>query len=134
MLANSAKYMLLPLVMSLTACSTISANRGGLGSSSKSAALVFALPGNFGRSLAVPAQNSLGAAEAKALNFGRAGEAVTWNAKGPAVSGTVFAFQPYRVGSSNCRRFRHELRQNNTTQSASGTACKRNGGEWQLVS
>lgn len=134
MVPNFAKFVLLPLLISLTACSTTSANRGGLGSSSKPAALVLALPGDFGRSLAVPAQNSLGVAEAKALDFGRAGEGVTWNAKGPDVSGTVVAFQPYRVGKSNCRRFRHDLRQNGATQSASGTACKRNGGGWQLVS
>jgi len=129
----SAVVILVPLVFSLTACSTFG-TKSGLGGSSKPAALAFALPGNFGDALAVPAQNSLGNAETRALNFGRAGEQVAWNATGPDVSGFVVAFQPYRVGKSNCRRFRHELRQNGATQSASGTACKRNGGDWQLVS
>ncbi|MGI9355207.1 MAG: hypothetical protein ACR2PF_08640 [Rhizobiaceae bacterium] len=129
----SAAIIPIPLAFSLAACSTFGAKRG-LDDSSKPAALVLALPGNFGDTLAVPARNSLGKAEAQALNFGRAGEQMTWSATGPDVSGTVVAFQLYRVGTSNCRRFRHEIRQNGDTQSASGTACKRNGGNWQLVS
>ncbi len=92
------------------------------------------LPGDFGRDLPAPAQNSLAAAEVKALDFGKAGEVFAWNAKGPGVSGTVVASQPYRVGQSNCRRFRHELNKDGSIQNASGTACKRNGGDWQLVS
>lgn len=130
----SSKLALIPLAFALVACSAAGAKRAGIGGSLRPGALVFALPGDFGKSLAVPAQNSLGVAEAQALDFGKAGEAVKWDATGPDVSGTVIAFQPYRVGTSNCRRFRHELRQMGATRSASGTACKRNGGDWQLVS
>ena len=105
----------------------------GLTAQPENSALAFASNAKFGSKLTKFEKQSLSAAERKALEFGRAGEPVTWNSDQEGVTGRVIVSQPFRVGKSNCRRFSHEVAIKNSTESIEGTACRRNNGSWKLI-
>lgn len=81
-------------------------------------------------------------AEYKALEYAKAGEAVSWGA-GSAhregtqagtgdkrASGSVVAGQPYQVGSQNCRQYSHSFIIGGVPRTARGSACRNPDGSW----
>ncbi len=88
--------------------------------------------GPFGNSLS-PEDRQLGLnAEYKALEYAGGGELVAWTGKNGS-SGTVVAAQPYRVGSQDCRQYKHEMTAGGTITSARATACRNSDGSWSLL-
>ncbi|MEE2952390.1 MAG: hypothetical protein VYD57_14255 [Pseudomonadota bacterium] len=70
------------------------------------------------------------AAEYQALQFGTAGQAVTWSADG--YSGRVVPTQLYRVGSQDCRGYTQYV-DGADTNGITGTACRGEDGFWVPV-
>ncbi|MEP1206739.1 MAG: hypothetical protein ABJM29_07470 [Rhizobiaceae bacterium] len=96
-------------------------------------ALAFQSDDEFGRGLSKTERGALSTAELQALEFGSPGKPVKWGDEDGPVSGLISVTQPFRVGQSSCRRFTHKLFRKSTSQQANGTACRRQGGAWQLV-
>ena len=67
--------------------------------------------------------------EYRALEYMPAGQGVKWQGSG-SLSGEVTAAQPYRVGSQDCRQYKHEVTVGATRRSARGTACRNADGSW----
>lgn len=87
----------------------------------------------FGNSL-TPSDRQLALnAEYKALEYGKAGEAIDWAGSDVNAAGQVKAMQPYRVGSQDCRQYSHELMINGAKTATRGTACRNNDGSWTLL-
>lgn len=88
--------------------------------------------GPFGNTLS-PQDRQLGLnAEYKALEYAGGGELVAWTGKSGS-SGTVVAAQPYRVGTQDCRQYKHEMTVAGSNVSARATACRNNDGSWSLL-
>lgn len=68
-------------------------------------------------------------AEYRALEYGQAGQPVAWQGGGSAL-GEVVAFQPYRVGSQDCRQYAHTVQIAGQSRSLRGTACRNDDGSW----
>ena len=96
-------------------------------------ALAFAVDQTLRGKLSTKAQEALSAAESQALDFGQPGESVGWQVSNAKQSGSVIAFQPFRIGESNCRRFVHRVSIEADKMSTSGTACREDGRSWALV-
>lgn len=96
-------------------------------------ALAFQADDDFGKGLSSAQRSALTAAESQALEFGEAGQPITWGNQSGAVFGSVVVTQPFRVGQSNCRRFTHNLTNKSKNRQIYGTACQRGGGSWRLV-
>jgi surface antigen len=88
--------------------------------------------GPFGQALSPDDRQAALNAEYKALEYAGGGELVVWTGKDSA-SGTVVAAQPYRVGSQDCRQYKHELTALGKTTSSRATACRNNDGSWTLL-
>lgn len=71
-------------------------------------------------------------AEYKALEYAVGGELVAWAGK-DGTRGSVVAAQPYRVGTQDCRQYKHEITALGKTTSARATACRNNDGSWTLL-
>ena len=69
-------------------------------------------------------------AEYRALEYTPAGQSVTWKSDSQDLSGEVVASQPYRVGSQDCRPYRHTVTSDGASQSVRGTACRSPDGSW----
>ena len=69
-------------------------------------------------------------AEYRALEHTPAGQVVPWRSEGSSLAGEVVAAQPYRVGSQDCRTYKHTVSQNGATATANGTACRNADGSW----
>ena len=67
--------------------------------------------------------------EYRALEYMPAGQGVKWQGSGSR-SGEVTAAQPYRVGSQDCRQYKHEVTVGGAMRSARGTACRNADGSW----
>lgn len=67
-------------------------------------------------------------AEYRALEYGQAGQAMAWS--GDRGGGEVVAYQPYRVGSQDCRQYAHTVTFGGQPQSLRGTACRNQDGSW----
>lgn len=67
-------------------------------------------------------------AEYQALEYGQAGQAVAW--KGSGAVGEVVAYQPYRVGSQDCRQYSHTVVIAGQQRNARGSACRNGDGSW----
>ncbi len=72
-------------------------------------------------------------AEYKALEHTPAGQSVPWKSERSELVGEVIASQPYRVGSQDCRPYRHTITNNGQIRSARGTACRNSDGSWTLL-
>lgn len=72
-------------------------------------------------------------AEYRALETTPAGDAVSWRNKKSGSAGTVTAFQPYRVGSQDCRQYSHSVAMRGGERSARGTACRNGDGTWIVL-
>lgn len=68
-------------------------------------------------------------AEYRALEYTPSGQAVVWRGSG-STSGEVVAAAPYRVGSQDCRQYRHTLHIGGQSKEARGTACRNSDGSW----
>lgn len=68
-------------------------------------------------------------AEYQALEHTPAGQPVAWGDVSER-SGEVVAGSPYRVGSQNCRQYKHTVQAAGRSQSARGTACRNPDGSW----
>ncbi|MFD0915853.1 hypothetical protein ACFQ14_05485 [Pseudahrensia aquimaris] len=79
------------------------------------------------------AKSALSAAEAQALNYGQPGQTIDWKSTRNDASGSVVAYQPFRVGDSNCRRFVHNVNAGADKLETSGTACRHSDAVWTLV-
>lgn len=95
-------------------------------------ALIFQSNEKFASFLTSSEKVKVTEAELKALNFGKPSEAVNWTFS-PTRSGSVVAFQLFRVGTEQCRKFKHTITNSNMSEMAQATACLRSNGKWQLV-
>ena len=131
MLRNSP-WLLVTLV--LAGCTVFAARRPALDSQlpqNGATALAFSAVPKLAGSIDIKGRKLLSQAELKALNFGSSGESVPWESA--KSSGSVFASQPFKVGQSMCRTFEHRLNEPARPKLVRGTACQRNGDQWQLV-
>jgi len=80
----------------------------------------------------LPLQDQRAAMEAeyRALEYAGLGQKTTWQSPDGTQSGTVTPGQPYRVGTQDCRQYRHEFTINNIPQTARGSACRNEDGSW----
>ena len=69
-------------------------------------------------------------AEYRALEHTPAGQPVNWRSDRVELGGEVVAAQPYRVGSQDCRSYAHTVKNQTTTKTARGTACRNADGSW----
>ncbi len=96
-------------------------------------ALAFQADPKFGRDLNSAERTELSAAELKALEYGEDGQAIRWKGASDGVSGVVTTYRPFRVGSSTCRRFQHNVSIMAERASVNGTACRKGEGGWKLA-
>jgi len=69
-------------------------------------------------------------AEYRALEYSPAGQGVAWKSENGDPSGEVVAYQPYRVGSQDCRQYTHTVSSAGQSRSMRGTACRNADGSW----
>jgi len=69
-------------------------------------------------------------AEYQALEYSQAGQPVSWKGERGDIAGEVVAYQPYRVGSQDCRQYTHKVVSGGQAKSAGGTACRNADGSW----
>ena len=69
-------------------------------------------------------------AEYEALEYSPAGQSVKWGNQLFGNSGVVTASKTYDVGAANCRKYIHTLVIKGRTETADGTACKEQDGNW----
>ena len=69
-------------------------------------------------------------AEYRALEYSSAGQVVPWSGGSAGLRGEVVAYQPYRVGSQDCRQYAHSVYAAATPQTVRGTACRNADGSW----
>lgn len=69
-------------------------------------------------------------AEYKALEYTASGQVVTWKSETSSRYGEVVAAQPYRVGSQDCRQYKHTIFTGGPAVMARGTACRNSDGSW----
>ena len=69
-------------------------------------------------------------AEYQALEYGEAGKPVSWTSDSGELAGEVVAYQPYRVGSQDCRQYTHKVSYAGQSRSVGGTACRNPDGSW----
>lgn len=85
--------------------------------------------GSIGAGLDGGEKRSALEAEYRALEYTPSGEVVTWRGDGNRY-GEVVAAQPYRVGSQDCRQYKHTIYSGPQPKSARGTACRNPDGSW----
>jgi len=129
-------------MLALSACSSTGTGTGGsvlgsfAGTSSRptaaSASIVTAMGGGLvgviGPNLSDGEKRRALEAEYQALEYTQGGETVSWESG--RVRGAVVAYQPYRVGSQDCRQYMHTLNEAGAPRSARGTACRNPDGSW----
>lgn len=118
------------LALALSGCLT-----GGTPSLAPASANIEALNGGLvgqvsGLSLSGSAQRQALEAEYQALQFGRVGVPVSWEADG--YRGEVVPTQLYRIGSQDCRGYTHNVRRGEAAARQVGSAC-RSGNLWTPV-
>lgn len=69
-------------------------------------------------------------AEYHALEYSQAGQPVNWKSQQGDLAGEVIAYQPYRVGSQDCRQYTHKVSYGSQSKSVGGTACRNADGSW----
>lgn len=132
----------LALSTALSGCSTIGPARGvgvaanPVGGATKPAAaetIISAMNGGLvggtvGSGLSESDRHTALQAEYRALEHTPAGKTIDW--QGSRGSGAVTAAQPYRVGSQDCRQYKHTITAGGQDRSARGTACRNPDGSW----
>lgn len=69
-------------------------------------------------------------AEYQALEYTVAGQPVSWTGTNDRTTGQVTASQPYRVGSQDCRQYKHTVSVGTRSKTVRGTACRNEDGSW----
>jgi len=134
---------IIAVMLALSACSSTGTTGNGgsvLGSfagasshpTAASASIVAAMGGGLvgaiGANLSDGEKRRALEAEYQALEYAQGGQAVSWESG--RISGEVIAYQPYRVGSQDCRQYMHTLNEAGAPRSARGTACRNADGSW----
>ena len=73
-------------------------------------------------------------AEFDALEHGRSGSVKSWDNPDTGHRGEIIPEPAYRLGSRQCRRYRHIVYIDDRPQTIRGTACRRPDGSWENVS
>lgn len=89
---------------------------------------------SIGRSLDDRARQRAEQAEYQALEYGRAGSPIDWQADRGGFRGEVTPGPRYRVNTYDCRDYSHKIWAGGDPQSARGTACRQAGGSWRPIS
>ncbi|MEM6711457.1 MAG: glycine zipper 2TM domain-containing protein [Pseudomonadota bacterium] len=90
------------------------------------------LGAELGRSLDARAQQEFQAAQFQALERGRPGAPVAWQAPSGA-SGRVVPSQPYQINALVCRDYTHTVFIDGQPEVLTGTACRQPDGTWSNV-
>lgn len=69
-------------------------------------------------------------AEYRALEYMQAGQGVSWGKARSGSYGEVVPGSPYRVGSQDCRQYKHTLQIDRHSRILRGTACRNINGSW----
>lgn len=72
-------------------------------------------------------------AEYQALEYTPANRPVSWTGTNGGIAGEVVAYQPYRVGSQDCRQYAHTIIVDGQRQTMRGAACRNEDGSWSLL-
>lgn len=88
------------------------------------------IAGAIGTNLADRDRKAALAAEYQALEYGEGGQVISWKGSRSGTGGEVVAGQPYRVGSQDCRQYRHTVRSGADARSDTGAACRNPDGSW----
>lgn len=88
----------------------------------------------IGRSLDDRVRQRAEQAEYQALEYGRAGSPIDWQADRGGIRGEVTPGPRYRVNAYDCRDYNHKIWAGGEPQSARGTACRQAGGSWRPIS
>lgn len=128
-------------MLALAGCTTTGSNGSGADVAPKSSQASVAttvlsemggglISGNIGANLTAAEKRKALEAEYKALEYTASGQTVTWKGDQSSRYGEVVAAQPYRVGSQDCRQYRHTVYSGGAGQIARGTACRNADGSW----
>lgn len=130
----------------VSGCGTMGAGRNGAATSASAAASGSAKPtqvatriinamgggligGSIGSGLNEAERRSALEAEYRALEHTPSGQVVTWRGDNGRY-GEVVAAQPYRVGSQDCRQYKHTVITGSEQKTGRGTACRNPDGSW----
>lgn len=132
--------------LALSACSTTGAGGGSSGAQAFAgvthqaeppvgAAIVEAMAGGLvgalgGADLDSRDRRRALEAEYRALEYMQAGQVVSWGKAGSDRYGEVVSGSPYRVGSQDCRQYKHTIQIDKRSRTARGTACRNTDGSW----
>lgn len=132
--------LLIAALVALSGCASLDAGGGGVAGSGAAtdgrvaASIVRAmgggLIGSIGAGLEASDKQRGLEAEYRALEYTPGGQAVIWRSSDPGTYGEVVAAAPYRVGSQDCRQYKHTLHIEGQTKEARGTACRNSDGSW----
>ncbi len=89
--------------------------------------------GAAGASLAAGDRRLALEAEYQALEYTPANRPVSWTGTNGGVTGEVVAYQPYRVGSQDCRQYAHTIVAGGQSRTLRGAACRNEDGSWSLL-
>lgn len=108
----------------------LSPGQGGSGAAPISAMGGGLVGGRIGTALTSRERRSALEAEYKALEYTASGQPVAWKGDRAGHHGEVVAAQPYRVGSQDCRQYKHTVYTGDASAIARGTACRNADGSW----
>ncbi len=130
------RFLLLLLLSGVLSACTLTGKRTldepSLNADKQDLALVFQSDENFASFLNQSEKLKVKEVEQNALNFGKPSQVFDWTVS-QKISGTVIAFQLFRVGTQQCRKFRHTVTDSKINEISEATACLRSNGKWQLV-
>ncbi len=123
-------------VVGAAAGAGIVAIAGGSEGSMVAAALGGALLGGYiGKKLDDRDRKMAEQAAQQAFESGRTGSAVTWKNPDTGNSGSVTPTRTYQLADGQyCRQYRQDIYVGNEKHEATGTACRRADGTWQIQS
>lgn len=111
---------------------------GGTGGSGAAASIAVAmgdglLGSGIGMTLSESDRRRALEAEYRALEYMPRGQTVVWSGARGKLRGEVVAYQPYRVGSQDCRQYVHTVHAGGEPQIIRGAACRNSDGSWTPV-
>ncbi|MFC5385364.1 hypothetical protein ACFPLB_05200 [Aquamicrobium segne] len=129
------RLVLVALPLVLAGCGTTGFGKGAAGGANVPATAISAMggglvSGSVGAGLSASEKRSALEAEYKALEYTPGGQPVIWRGGQSGRYGEVVAAQPYRVGSQDCRQYKHTVYAGGAGTSARGTACRNADGSW----